>query len=108
MPKNDPGLGRVWLPSNDVNVFVKATVLAVSADGLLSVRTAKGDLVTVPEDGLAYVDESALPATTTDLIRLDPPHLSNILNLMRLRSTKEESPYTFIGPVLVSVNRECD
>jgi hypothetical protein len=106
MADNVVDLGKVWVPSNDVNVFMEATVLAINGDGLMSVRTSKGDLVTVSEDDVVYVDERAVPSKTSDLICLDPPHLSNILHVLRMRSTQEECPYTFIGPVLVSVNRE--
>jgi hypothetical protein len=98
---------NVWIPGDKNTIYERGTLIMQKDDGEMTIKKSDKSLMTFPAGTeILLVDDERLKnaKSTNDLVTLKPPNNGNILAVLKSRSCQEELPYTFVGPVLVSVN----
>jgi len=94
-PSND----RDWLGEH---MYAPASVIKEDADGVVSVRLANGDVFKMPGNSLVKVTEQD-DSGVEDILRLRDFSEMSLIHTLRVRYSRDDI-YTFVGPILISIN----
>jgi len=90
---------RDWLGEH---MYAPASVIKEDGDGVVSVKLANGDVFKMPGSAIVKVTEQD-DSGVDDILRLRDFSEMSLIHSLRVRYARDDI-YTFVGPILISIN----
>lgn len=88
-----------WLGEH---MYAPGSVIKEDADGVVSVRLSNGDVFKMPGNSIVKVTEQD-DSGVEDILRLRDFSEMSLIHTLRVRYARDDI-YTFVGPILISIN----